>query len=110
MGDRKDPNVDPRRSDNMSRIRSKDTSPELRVRKALHAAGFRFRLHRGDLPGKPDIVLPKHRFAIFVHGCFWHSHGCSIGRVPKTRQDYWLPKLTRNRERHERAEQELKKL
>lgn len=91
------------RSANMSRIRSRDTKPELRVRRALHALGYRFRLHRRDLPGTPDIVLPKWRTVVFVHGCFWHSHGCSIGKLPKSRLEYWLPKLERNRNRHELA-------
>lgn len=87
----------------MARIRSKNTSPEIRVRKVLHGMGARFRLHRKDLPGTPDIVLPSRRIALFVHGCFWHSHGCKIGQPPKSRLDYWLPKLARNQERHEVA-------
>lgn len=81
----------------MSRIPSRDTVPELVVRRLLHSLGFRFRLHRGDLPGKPDIVLPRRRTVIFVHGCFWHAHGCKIGRPPKSREEFWLPKLERNR-------------
>jgi len=81
------------RSRNMSAIKGRDTKPELRVRSALHALGYRFRLHRKDLPGKPDIVLPKYRTAIFVHGCFWHSHSCRWGSViPKTRADFWEEK------------------
>lgn len=87
------------RSALMSRIGSKNTAPELIVRRLLHAMGYRFRLHRKDLPGTPDIVLPKLRKAIFVHGCFWHSHGCSKGQPPKSRSDYWAPKLEANRER-----------
>lgn len=87
------------RSALMSRIRSKNTAPELIVRRLLHRMGFRFRLHRKDLPGNPDIVLPGRRTAIFVHGCFWHGHGCKIGRPPKSRPDFWLPKLERNRDR-----------
>jgi DNA mismatch endonuclease, patch repair protein len=83
----------------MSRIRGKDTAPELVVRRLLHRLGYRFRLHRADLPGKPDIVLPGRRTAVFVHGCFWHAHGCKIGRPPKSRPEFWLPKLKRNRER-----------
>lgn len=83
----------------MSRIGSKNTAPEITVRKLLHSMGFRFRLHRKDLPGTPDIVLPARRKAIFVNGCFWHSHGCRIGQPPKTRSEYWGPKLARNRER-----------
>ncbi|RYG99871.1 MAG: DNA mismatch endonuclease Vsr [Alphaproteobacteria bacterium] len=87
------------RSALMSRIGSKNTAPEITVRKLLHSMGFRFRLHRKDLPGTPDIVLPARRKAIFVNGCFWHSHGCRIGQPPKTRSEYWGPKLARNRER-----------
>ena len=83
----------------MARIRSKNTSPEIIVRKALHAMGSRFRLHRNDLPGTPDIVLPGSKKAIFVHGCFWHWHGCKIGNPPKSRPEFWLPKLQRNRDR-----------
>jgi DNA mismatch endonuclease (patch repair protein) len=81
------------RSRNMSAIKGRNTKPELRVRSALHALGYRFRLHRKDLPGRPDIVLPKYRTAIFVHGCFWHSHSCRWGSViPKTRADFWEEK------------------
>ena len=88
-----------KRSYNMSRIRSKDTKPELVVRKILHAKGFRYRLHPKGMPGKPDIVLPKYRTVIFVHGCFWHGHeGCKYFVVPKTRTDWWLQKINRNRE------------
>lgn len=83
----------------MGRIRSRDTTPELAVRKMLHGVGYRFRLNRKGLPGTPDIVFPSRRSALFVHGCFWHAHECKIGRIPKTRQDYWIPKLRRNRER-----------
>lgn len=86
------------RSYNMSRIRSKNTKPELIVRRYLFAAGYRFRLHRKDLPGKPDIVLPKYRTVIFVHGCFWHGHeGCKYYVVPKTKTEWWLNKIGRNR-------------
>jgi len=84
----------------MRRVKGKDTSPELKVRKALHLLGARFRLHRRDLPGAPDIVLPGRRLAIFVHGCFWHGHDCARGaRVPKQNRDYWLGKVGRNRAR-----------
>jgi DNA mismatch endonuclease (patch repair protein) len=86
------------RSYNMSRIRSKDTKPELIIRKILFSNGFRFRLHRTDLPGKPDIVLPKYKTVIFVHGCFWHGHvGCRYFVVPKTRTEWWLSKINRNK-------------
>jgi DNA mismatch endonuclease (patch repair protein) len=91
-----------RRSANMARIGSKNTKPELLVRQAAHAAGFRFRLHRKDLPGKPDLVFPRHRAVIFVHGCFWHMHpdsACKDARAPKSRLEYWGPKLARNQER-----------
>ena len=81
------------RSRNMAAIRGKDTKPELRVRSALHALGYRFRLHRKDLPGTPDIVLPGLRTVIFVHGCFWHSHECNEGRkAPSTRAEFWAVK------------------
>jgi DNA mismatch endonuclease (patch repair protein) len=81
----------------MARVKSTDTTPEMAVRRALHAAGLRYRLHRADLPGKPDLVLPGRRTVIFVHGCFWHSHpGCSRARMPSSRQEYWAPKLARN--------------
>ncbi|MDE3799575.1 DNA mismatch endonuclease Vsr [Sinorhizobium meliloti] len=85
------------RSERMSRIRSSNTSPELALRRALHALGFRFRLHRKDLPGKPDIVLPRHRTAIFVHGCFWHRHdGCKVASTPKSNTEFWIKKFDRN--------------
>ncbi len=88
------------RSRMMSGIRGKDTKPELIVRKALFAAGFRFRLHRRDLPGVPDVVLAGRRVAIFVHGCFWHMHaGCKNAKLPSSRQDFWIEKLSRNVER-----------
>lgn len=84
----------------MRAIRSKDTGPELRVRRLAHRLGYRYRLHRADLPGKPDLVFPGRRKVIFVHGCFWHCHpGCRYARKPKTRLDYWLPKLERNVQR-----------
>ena len=88
------------RSRNMASIRSKDMKPELAVRKAAHSLGFRFRLHRKDLPGKPDLVFPKYRAVIFVHGCFWHQHDCRLGaKMPKARPEYWGPKLERNKTR-----------
>ncbi len=87
------------RSYNMRRIRSKNTKPELIVRKILFSNGFRFRLHRSDLPGKPDIVLPKYKTVVFVHGCFWHGHGgCKYFVVPKSRTEWWLNKINRNKE------------
>jgi len=85
------------RSYNMSRIKSKDTKPELLVRKFLHKNGFRYRLHVKDMPGKPDIVLPKYKTVIFIHGCFWHGHeGCRYYVVPKTRTEWWLNKIQGN--------------
>ena len=80
----------------MAAIKGKNTKPEMLVRSWLHRNGFRFRLHRKDLPGTPDIVLPKYRTVIFVHGCFWHSHGCANSVVPNTRRDFWITKLRSN--------------
>ena len=97
------------RSRNMAAIRGGDTKLEMRVRALLHALGYRFRLHRKDLPGKPDIVLPKYRTVIFVHGCFWHCHDCRYGSVvPSTRADFWAAKRAGNvaRDRKKRAELE----
>ena len=82
--------VSEQRSRNMSAIKSKNTKPEIAVRKLLHSMGYRFRLHRKDLPGSPDIVLPKYKTVIFVHGCFWHRHkNCKYASTPKTRQEFW---------------------
>ena len=92
----------------MSRIHSKDTQPELRVRSLLHRMGFRFRLHRKDLPGSPDIVLPKHGLVIFVHGCFWHRHEkCKGASQPKTHMEFWQAKLERNMRRDQINERRL---
>jgi DNA mismatch endonuclease (patch repair protein) len=89
-----------KRSAVMRRVKGKDTTPERVVRKALTRLGARYRLHRNDLPGKPDIVMPGRRLALFVHGCFWHGHDCARGsRVPKQNRDYWVGKVTRNRAR-----------
>ncbi len=99
------------RSYNMSKIRSKDTKPEMLVRSYLHKQGFRFRLHDKKLPGKPDIVLPKYKTVIFVNGCFWHGHkGCKYFVVPKTRTKWWLEKINGNIERDKKAKRALKKL
>lgn len=98
-----------KRSEMMSGIRGKDTLPELLVRRTLFAAGYRFRLQRRDLPGSPDIVLPRHRVAIFVHGCFWHMHhNCRFSKIPSTRTEFWRAKLSRNAERDRAATQALK--
>jgi DNA mismatch endonuclease (patch repair protein) len=88
------------RSRRMALVRSKDTKPELLVRRIASSCGHRFRLHVSDLPGKPDLVFPKLRKVIFVHGCFWHRHpGCALARLPKSRLRFWIPKLTENRRR-----------
>ena len=87
------------RSEMMAAVRSKDTAPELIVRRLVHGMGYRYSLHKANLPGKPDIVLTSRRKIIFVHGCFWHQHGCGFSHVPKSNAAYWAPKLKRNRER-----------
>lgn len=90
------------RSERMGRIKGRDTGPEMVVRRLLHRQGYRYRLHARDLPGRPDIVFPKRKLAIFVHGCFWHRHPdpkCKLARLPKSRLDFWLPKLEGNRTR-----------
>jgi len=108
MADRITPEA---RSANMSRIRGKDTKPELAVRRMLHAMGYRFRLHRRDLPGTPDIVLPGRRKAIFVHGCFWHGHaGCRLAAKPATRPEFWADKIAKNQARDRRAVAKLRRL
>lgn len=91
----------------MAAVRGRDTKPEVAVRRALHAAGYRFRLHRRDLPGRPDIVLPCHRLAVFVHGCFWHGHDCRRGRRPSSNTGFWHAKLARNVERDRAAVEAL---
>ena len=92
-----------RRSFNMSRIRGRDTKPEMLIRRGLHARGFRFRLHVRDLPGRPDLVFPGRRAVILVHGCFWHGHHCPMFRLPATRADFWKTKIEANRARDARA-------
>ena len=102
-----------RRSEIMSHIRAKGMKPEMRVRRLAHSMGYRYRLHRKDLPGKPDLVFPGRRKAIFVHGCFWHQHAdpaCKITRIPKSNRDYWLPKLERNAARDVEHVAKLNKL
>lgn len=99
------------RSRMMRGIRGRDTKPELAVRRYLHARGYRYRLHDKRLPGKPDVVLPRHRAVVFVHGCFWHRHeGCRFAYHPKSRQDFWEAKLTGNAQRDARDRQRLSDL
>ena len=98
------------RSRNMSRVKNKNTRPELVVRKALHRLGYRFRLHRKDIPGSPDIVLPRYRKAIFVHGCFWHGHDCPRGKRPASNQAFWDQKLDRNMKRDTEVVEKLNRL
>ncbi|MGD0519653.1 MAG: very short patch repair endonuclease [Terracidiphilus sp.] len=83
----------------MAAVRSKNTAPEMKVRQLVHSMGYRYRLHRPDLPGKPDLVFPARGKVIFVHGCFWHQHGCKGSHLPKSNVSYWAPKLERNRTR-----------
>ncbi|WP_343225592.1 very short patch repair endonuclease [Oricola nitratireducens] len=105
--------VDPARSAQMARVRGKDTKPEMVVRRLVHAMGYRYRLHRKDLPGKPDLVFPRLRKIIQVHGCFWHQHpdpACRRARIPKTRREFWVPKLEGNARRDIENERALQKL
>jgi DNA mismatch endonuclease (patch repair protein) len=96
-----------KRSQVMSKIRSKNTKPERILRSALHLRGYRFRIHKKDLPGKPDIVLPKYNTVIFVHGCFWHYHkDCREGRIPDTNSKFWKEKLSKNIERDKKHQQQ----
>lgn len=99
------------RSRNMAAVKNKNTSPEIHVRKALHSMGYRFRLHRKDLPGCPDIVLPKYRLCIFVHGCFWHQHpNCKRATIPETRKESWQAKFQKNIQRDKIVTAELQSL
>lgn len=96
------------RSKTMAAVRASNTKPEMRVRRALHALGYRYRLHRRDLPGTPDLTFPARKAVVFVHGCFWHGHDCPRGaRHPKTNAAYWRAKIARNRERDRRAAEAL---
>ena len=100
-----------KRSAVMRAVKSRDTKPELKVRRAAHALGLRFRLNRADLPGKPDLVFPAKRTALFVHGCFWHGHDCPRGaRMPQNNRDYWQAKISRNMARDKASLAALKKL
>ena len=97
----------------MRRITGKNSKPEMIVRSLVHGLGYRYRLHRRDLPGSPDLVFPSRRKVIFVHGCFWHRHPdptCKLARLPKSRQDFWGPKLMGNRQRDIRQQEELEQL
>src|ERR1041384_7536980 len=97
------------RSERMARIRSKDTKPELLVRRLLHRLGFRYRLHRRDLPGAPDLIFPARKMVVVVHGRLWHAHeGCNVANQPKTRESYWQAKFDRNKARDRANEQSLK--
>lgn len=101
-------NVDPEtRRRTMRAVRATDTSPELLVRRRVHAAGHRYRLHDKRLPGKPDLVFRRYKLVVFVHGCFWHWHGCKRSRMPATNRDYWTAKIARNVARDERVQAEL---
>ncbi len=91
----------------MSRIRGRDTKPELELRHLLTSLGYRYRLHSRQLPGRPDVTFTRRRAAVFLHGCFWHSHTCKAGRIPSTRSDFWSAKLAGNKERDERQIREL---
>lgn len=99
-----------RRSWLMSRIKGSNTKPEIAVRSLLHRMGYRFRLHRRDLPGTPDVVLPGRTAVVFVHGCFWHGHACKRAKMPKTREDYWAQKIDANKRRDARKRRQLKEL
>lgn len=97
-----------KRSDAMSRVHSRDTTPEMKVRRTVHAMGYRYRLRRTDLPGKPDLVFPRLRKAVFVHGCFWHFHECK--RLPKSNRSYWRDKFQENKRRDSRVQAELREI
>lgn len=99
-----------KRSEIMSRVRAKDTKPELRVRSLVHKMGYRYRLHSRDLPGKPDIVFRSRKKVIFVHGCFWHQHSCHQYRQPRTQQAFWDPKLAKNKDRDVAVRRQLHSL
>lgn len=99
-----------KRSQIMSHVKSKNTAPEIKLRSILHRNGFRFRINRKDLPGKPDIVLPKYKAVIFVHGCFWHGHDCKRGQRPQTNVEFWDKKINKNMERDKQDIIKLKEL
>lgn len=102
--------VDPERSRIMRAVKSRDTAPEMTVRRLVYSMGYRYRLHRKDLPGKPDLAFKSRRKVIFIHGCFWHGHDCKRGaRVPKNNREYWETKIARNRERDRQHNEDLKR-
>jgi len=104
-------NLSPReRSAQMAKVRSKNTKPEMTVRKLIYSLGYRYRLHRKELPGKPDIVFVSRKKVIFVNGCFWHGHHCSLGRIPKSRVDFWVNKINGNNKRDKTNIRKLKRL
>ncbi len=107
---RYDPLTSPERSERMSRIRNADTKPEMTVRRMVHGMGYRYRLHAPDLPGHPDLVFRPRNKLIFVHGCFWHQHGCRQYRQPRTNRSFWEAKLTRNKERDAKTQRALRQL
>ena len=92
----------------MQAVRTKNTGPEIAVRRLTHSMGYRYRLHQRDLPGKPDLSFPGRRKVLFVHGCYWHGHGCPKGRLPKSSLDYWGPKIARNKQRDSENEESLR--
>lgn len=94
----------------MQSVKTRDTGPEVLIRRALHRLGYRFRLHVRELPGSPDLVFPSRRKVIFIHGCYWHGHNCAKGKLPKSRLDYWGPKIAKNKERDARNEERLAEL
>ncbi|MGB5217510.1 MAG: DNA mismatch endonuclease Vsr [Smithella sp.] len=107
---RYDPLTKTERSERMSRIRSADTKPEMAVRRIVYGMGYRYRLHLGDLPGKPDLVFRGRKMVIFVHGCFWHQHGCRQYRQPRSNRSFWQPKLARNKMRDAEVRRELRRI
>lgn len=99
------------RSERMSRVRNKDSIPEMKLRRLVHGLGYRYRLHVGKLPGKPDLVFPGRRSVIFMHGCFWHRHpGCKLARLPKSKLDFWVEKLEANKQRDITHQKQLREL
>ncbi len=107
---RYDPLTDAERSERMSRIRNADTKPEMIVRRLVHGMGYSYRLHARDLPGNPDLAFRPRKKVIFVHGCFWHQHGCRHYRQPRTKREFWEPKLAKNKERDAEVRRQFRKL